>query len=310
MSDFSRPSRFQVRAAIILFLVAFAAATGPIAIRQAQLVGVHSLALIAIRLLLGSLALTPFALRRHRKEILSMPRRLWLYVILAGCMLAGNIIMLVLSLEYTSVLVSSVLRRTSPLWVISLEVIFLGAAFRRNVWWGVGLTLVGSVLVAFGAAGAVEAGSRPVLGAGLALFGSICSCLYLISGRAFRDRLPSLAYIWLIFTVAAVVGLLLAWAAGVSLTGYTLEGYFWVLVVTVVAQLMGHVLLNLSLQFTPATYASIATQAGLVLSAVLAFFFFGQIPSWLQVGGSSLIIGGILMVSVRRQTMQAAKVEG
>lgn len=278
-------------------MVIFAAAVGPITIRQAQYAGVPSLYIIAARLTLASLIMAPLVFKRYGRHLQELPLKSWLFIGASGFFFALNLLFLFLSLEYTSVLVSSVLRRTTPLWVIWLEIIFLGVVFTRNVWLGLFLTLGGTVLVGFGSGGAMQAGSNPLLGAILALIGSVSIGFYLLIGRKFSVSLPSLAYSWLVFTGAAVMALLAVIITRTPIAGYTPTGYLWVIIVTIITQFLGHVPMNKGLQYFPATHMSIILQMAVVVSAVLAFFFFNEVPSALQFIGSVAIIAGVVFVS-------------
>ncbi len=286
-----------LRAYVILLLIIFAAATGPIFIRKAQLAGAPSLYIIAVRLILASIILAPLVLKRHGAEIRQLPGVAWLLVVASSIFFVLNLLLLFLSLEYTSVLVTGVLRRTTPLWVIWLEIIFLGAIFTRSVWVGVFLTLIGSILVGLGSSSAVEAGSNPALGAIIALMGSMSIGFYLLIGRRFGRYLSSLAYSWLVFMGAALITILAVFIIGIPVTGYSLTAYFWILVVTVITQFLGHIPINLGLYYFPATYLSLVLQISVVVSAIIALFAFNEIPSIVQIVGSVVIMFGVIMVS-------------
>ena len=282
---------------IVLVVMIFAASAGPITIRQTQLVGVPSLVIIAARLVLASVVLAPFAWKEEPKMWRKLRRKEWLLLAAAGLLFALNLLLLFLALEYTSVLVTSVLRRTSPLWVIWLEILFLGGLFTRKVWVGLLLTMAGSVLVAWGSGGAIMAGSRPVFGATLALVGSVSIGLYLLIGRVFHTRLATIAYSWLVFTVAAVVTLVVTLFMGIPFVGYGLIGYVWIVITTIISQFLGHIPLNICLRYFSATKVSVFMQLGVVGSAVLAFFSFHEMPSLWQIVGSGTILLGVSLVS-------------
>ena len=287
------------KAYLILLILIFSAATAPIVIRNAQQAGVPSLYIIAVRLLLTSLALTPVVIKKYRASLGQLQPNEWLLAIAAGFFLALNLLLLFLALEYTSVLITSVLRRTTPLWVIWLEIIFLGVAFSRNVWLGLFLTFIGSILAGFGTAGAIQSGSHPVLGALLALCGAVSIGLYLLIGRRLSRNLPPLAYSWLVFSAAALIASIAVLATGTPLTGYSPAGYLWVLIVTFLTQVMGHIPMNMSLHYFPATYISLALQVAVVVSGLLALIFFREVPSLLQIVGSLAILAGVMLVSWR-----------
>ena len=55
---------------------------------------------------------------------------------------------------------------------------------------------------------------------------------------------------------------------------------------TILAQVIGHIFMNLSLQFFTATAMAIILQVAVVGSALIALFLFGEIPSAAQILGS------------------------
>ena len=287
----------QNRAYIAIGLTLFAAGSAPFFIRYAQLAGVPSLSIIVYRLVLGTLIITPYMLRHHTGTLKRMDQRDWVLAIGAGTFHALGLILLFFSLEYTSILVNGVLRRTSPLWSILMELFFLGAVFKRSMWWGLGIAMLGSVLIVFGTAGAIEPGSRPVFGGLLSLANAFTLSVYLIIGRSLRNKLPFMAYSWVLFASATVVSLIVALIVGVPFSGFTIEGYFWTIMIVFFAQIIGHMGANFAVRSITATYLAILMQAGVIVAAIFAFFLFGEIPSPLQIIGSVVLLGGIYWVS-------------
>ncbi len=282
------------------FLTCFTVAVAPIFIRLAQREGVPSLSIISMRLILGAVLLTPFALSRHSADIQSMTRRQWLISMTAGAIHALGIILLFYGLQYSSILINGVMRRTSPVWSIMIEIAFLGMVFHRKMWLGLIATLIGSFLLVYGTAGAVEPGSAPIWGGILSAGNAIAFSVYLIIGRTVRNELPFLAYTWVLFTSAAVVALIIAIVTKSSFLGYTSLGYFWVVIVTLVSQIIGHLSANFAVRHYSVTYLMVIMQVGVVLAAVIAFFIFGEIPSLLQIVGSIIILVGVAWVSLRK----------
>ena len=279
----------------------FSAASAPIAIRYAQLEGVPSLYIILVRLLLISIAITPYVWRNHRQELQALARRDWGWVISAGLLHGIGVGLLFFSLEYTSILVSAVMRRTSPLWVIAIEVLFLHAVFTRQVWFGIILTIIGTIFVGLGGATAIEGGSHPLFGALLAALTAVVNAVYLIIGRKLRHKLSFMPYSLVVFGSAALFMLVCVLLTNTPLSGYSTIGYFWIVAVAIIAQLFGHLPINASLQYFAATEISVGIHLSVVLSAVLAVFFLGEIPSSLQILGSLVAIGGVTLVVWRKE---------
>jgi len=285
----------------VLGIIIFSSSVTPIAIRITQAQGIPSMIIVLIRLWLVSLGLFPIIWTRYRQALFRLTRRDYLLSAAAGFWLALNLFMLFLALEYTSVLVTSVLRRTTPLWIILPEVFLLGAIFSRRIWFSLGLTLAGVVLVAAGGLNAIEGGSQPLLGAGMATFGALCFGIYLLIGRRMSDEMPTLLYSWLVFVSAALVTTFFVQITHTPVLGYSLSSYIWTLIVTFLAQFLGHIFINIGLQRISATAMGIILQVGVVVSAVIALFVFGEIPSSLQLIGSVLVIMGVLLATQEQQ---------
>ena len=93
-----------------------------------------SLVIVLIRLWLVSLALLPWIWLHYRREIFSLTSRQVLLSGISGFWLALNLVLLFVSLEYTSVLMTSLLRRTTPLWIVLPEILIFGVVFSRRFW--------------------------------------------------------------------------------------------------------------------------------------------------------------------------------
>ena len=286
-----------LRAWIIVGSTLFAATFGPLVIREAQLAGVPSLQLIFYRLLLTCTLLAPFMLRNERASVAALSGRDWLLLAVSGLFFAFNLICLFFALEYTSVLVTGVLRRTSPLWLAGMEVFFLGARFRRNLWYGLAIVIVGSAAVGFDANQLSAVGTNPQLGAALALIGALCIGIYLVIGRALRSRLPSLVYSWLVFGMAAIVILVVIVGSGAEQVGFSADTIFWIVAVTFVTQFLGQIPLNMGLHYFPATIMSLLMQSAIVFSAIIALFAYAEIPTPWQIIGSIAVLFGVYLIN-------------
>ena len=123
------PSR---RALFIILIIVFSAGLTPIAIRITQSEGMPSLVIVLFRLWLVSLGLLPLVLSRYRADLARLTRRQWLLSGIAGFWLSLNLLLLFVALEYTSVLMTSVLRRTTPMWIVLPEIFIFGVIFSRR----------------------------------------------------------------------------------------------------------------------------------------------------------------------------------
>lgn len=285
---------------LILFSIIFSAGVTPIVIRITQSEGMPSQVIVLIRLWLISLALAPLIWTRYREDLLRVTARQCLLAGIAGFWLSLNLMLLFLSLEYTSVLMTSVLRRTTPMWIVLPEMLIFGVVFSRRFWVSLVATVIGVALVGFGGLSAIEAGANPLLGGGMALFGSLCFGIYLLIGRQLNNVMPPLLYSFMVFFSAALVSSVIVAATGTPVTGYPASSYLWALLVTVLAQVFGHIAMNLALQSYTATAMAIVLQIAVVLSALIALFMFGEIPSLAQLIGSALVVYGVVLATIEQ----------
>jgi drug/metabolite transporter (DMT)-like permease len=290
------PPRVYGAVAVGLLAMSFAS----IFIRFAQNEGVPSLVIAMGRLTLAALVLTPVVLARHRDVLRLLRRGDYLLAAASGALLAAHFATWILSLEYTSVLVSVVLVTTSSLWAALLEFFFLRIHLRPVVIAGLLLAIGGGILIGLGGAGQTIPGSNPVLGGGLALAGAVSMALYLVIGRTLAVRVGLVPYIWLVYGCAAITLMIVVVLTATPVAGYSAQGYLWVALLGLAPQLIGHTSLNYALQYMSATYVSIATQMEPIGSAIAAFFIFHERPAPLQIVGSVVILVGVIVASLRQ----------
>jgi len=94
-------------------------------------------------------------------------------------------------------------------------------------------------------------------------------------------------------------------ANGISLIGYDLRGYLWVLLLAILAQILGHGALNFVLRFMSPTTLTMTVQSAPILSAIWAYLIFSEMPTIPQAIGSVILVIGVTIVlrgqQVRRQ---------
>ncbi len=296
--------RTPLQAYVVIAMGVLAVSLAAIFIRLAQNEGIPSLFIAAARMTIASLVLTPFTLLRHSQEIRNLHRPELTLAGVSGIFLAAHFATWILSLEYTSVLISVVLVNSNPLWVAVLEVFFLRAQLGRWVIIGLLIGIVGSIIVAIPPTGAVESGSNPLLGVFLAISGAITVAVYFVIGRKLRGKLSLLPYIWLVYGCSAIVLLGVVFFARIPIVGYSIEGYFYLVAMALVPQLIGHSSFNYVLKYFPATYVGIAVQLEPAFSAIIAFFLFQEIPLPFQILGSAVILAGVVLASLGQARSQ------
>jgi drug/metabolite transporter (DMT)-like permease len=135
------------------------------------------------------------------------------------------------------------------------------------------------------------------IGDALALVGALAAAGYLLIGRQLREKISLIPYVFVVYGMAAVVLVILMFASGRSPLGHSPQAYFWILMLALVPQLLGHSTFNWALRYLSAAYVSITLLGEPIGSAFLAYFLLSEVPSGLMVFGAILILLGILVAS-------------
>jgi drug/metabolite transporter (DMT)-like permease len=290
------PARPPLRAYLVIVVGIGVVSLAAIFIRLAQADGVPSLLIAASRLTIASLVLTPITVYRHWVDIRKLRRREIALALISGFFLAVHFATWIISLEYTNVLISSILVTTSPLWAALLEFVFLRAKLGRIVIFGLVIALAGGVVATLASSSGEQGlGQEPLLGSLLAVTGAVCVAVYFVIGRKLRASLNLLPYIWLVYGCAAIILLTGVLIAQIPITGYPEQSYLWMAAMALLPQLVGHSSFNFALKYFSATFVGIVTQIEPFLSAIIAVWVFQEIPSELQFIGSIIILVGIIL---------------
>jgi drug/metabolite transporter (DMT)-like permease len=295
---------------IVLFIGILSVSAASIFIRFAQR-DAPSLTIAALRLTFASLVLAPIALTRYRKEIYSLKRSELLLGLLSGLFLAIHFATWISSLAFTTVASSVVLVSTGPLWVALLSPIFLKEKLSRAAFFGLGLTLVGGAVIGLSDACSWDRGlscpylahifhGRAMWGNFLALAGAWALTGYLIIGRRLRSTLSLIPYIFIVYSIATLVLVVVMFSSGETPLGYQPMTYVWLLLLALLPQLIGHSIYNWALRYLPAAFVAVTTLGEPIGSVILAYFILKEKPALSVFFGGILILVGIYLASTHR----------
>ncbi len=291
----------QSRATQLWILVALSTVSwsfGPICIRFALQHDVPPALISSGRMIVGALFFTPYVWHKYAADIRLMPARSRWLAIFAGAMFGFNITLNAASLEHISVIIGQALIATIPIWVAIQEVAILKVKLKGSVWLGVFVALLGAILISWATSGEAPPlpGGNPSLGILMALISACSASLYIIIGRKVRGSVSFVPYIWLVYTSGAVTTLLIIALSRTQVLGYEWQGYFWVLLLAVLAQIIGHGVLNFVLRYLSPTTLTVTAQTVPALSVLWALLILSETPSTTQVGGSIVLIVGVGIV--------------
>ncbi len=253
-----------------------------------------ALIIATYRLVLASLMLAPFA--GLRKPWRGWERREMGWFFLSGLLLSLHFALWIASLKYTSVASSVVLVTTHPIFVGIGGLLFLKERLGLNLITGIALSVLGSGLISYGD---MSLSKEALMGDGLALLGAIAASGYLLVGRKMRKEQELFSYIFPVYSIAGLILVLFSLIFQKPFFGYSSSTYFYLFLLAVLPQLIGHTAFNWALKYLPASMVAIAILGEPIGSTLLAYFVLGEgLTVWKVIGGMSILSG--ILIALRK----------
>ena len=234
----------------------------------------------------------------------------WRAALAGGVALALHFWSWMASLQTTSVLSSTLLVTSTPLW-LGLAGRWLPGEQPLNLrgWLGLGVALVGSAAMLVEGSRATGHDAVTPEGSALALLGALFGGLYWLAGRAGR-RNDSVADLSVISTGVAALALLpaLLLQGGGLMTGASTQTWVLWLILAIFPQLIGHNGLLWALRHWSATTISVLVLLEPVIATGLAALWSEASPSPRAWAAATVAIGGVALV-VRTQPGPTAEAE-
>ena len=249
----------------------------------------------AWRLLWTVLMLTPVVLGKAavRRELTEAPKKLVWLSVFSGLFLAIHFVLWFESLQHTSVASSTTIVCTEVIWVCLGFCLFLKGRISGKAMLAIGVTLLGSVLIALSDSGS----GAGLYGDILALLAAVAVAVYTLIGRVVREKLSTTVYTYMVYAACAAV-----LVATCLVQGHHLFAYGWSAVIVggllaVFSTILGHSIFSWCLKYFSPSFVSASKLCEPVVAAIMAGFLFGELPGWLQMIGGALILGGVLWYS-------------
>ncbi len=249
----------------------------------------------ALRMVFSALLVAAPALgsAATRRELRGLSRGEWGALALAGGFLALHFILWISSLSRTGIASSVVLVSTSPLWVGLYAAVISRKRVPAAFWAGLALALAGGAVIG---GGDLAPGSARSGGDVLAIGGAIAVAGYFLVGSSLRRKLSIAAYVFPVYSIAAVLLVAGAAVSGDSLAGWEPRTYLYAFLMALVCQAIGHSLFNWALRHLDATVVAIASLGEPVGASVLALLVLAEAPGWTAVAGGAVALAGIAIV--------------
>lgn len=251
-----------------------------------------SAVLAAWRLLWSVILMTPLVLGSAavRQELRKADKKCALFSALSGVFLAAHFILWFDALKKTSVASAATLVCTEVIWVSLGFCLFLKGRIGKKAAAAIGVTLLGSVLIALADSGA---GEGHLEGDILAVLAAMASAVYMLFGRSAQKKLSTTVYTYLVYSSCALVLLVVC---GFQRTGLLISGANPVIVgflLALFSTILGHTIFSWALKFYSPSFVSACKLLEPVGAGILAVFLFGEIPAPVALLGAVLILAGV-----------------
>lgn len=246
-------------------------------------------------------ALPPLALlgwledRRYGPRAGGQRRLAWV----AGMFFAADLVLWHHAIGQVGAGLATVLGNTQVVFVPIAAWLFLGERPGGRVAASVPVVLVGVVLIS-GIIGEGAFGQDPLLGV---LFGIGTGIAYagflLVQRRANRDHRRPAGPLFDATLSAAAGSMLIGFALGEVDLVPSWPSHGWLLLLALGVQVVGWLLISISLPRLPSAITSVVLTLQPVGSVLLGIWILSEAPSGLQLVGVGLILAGLLMVTLR-----------
>jgi drug/metabolite transporter (DMT)-like permease len=294
---------------LVIGIGIMAVSSASILIRFAQ-GSVSSIVIAAYRLSIAALILLPFVWIHYRQALKALTVSQIIYTFVSGLFLAIHFATWISSLEYTSITSSVVLVTTTPIWVAIFSPIFLKEKNSLAIWVGILITILGSIFITLAQVCTLHdshfvcvmedgyRGTTTMLGNFLAVCGAWAAAGYLMVGRKVRKDIPITAYIFCVYSTAAILLIITSVFLGHKLFGFQPQSYLWLILLGLIPQLIGHSSFNYALGYLPAAFVSVTLVGEPLGTIVLAFFLLQEQPGVGELVGGFFILAGIIIISL------------
>ena len=248
-----------------------------------------ALTIAALRLVVSAPPMIALAATRRARAASPLGRRDLGLLVVSAVALAAHFAFWVESVQRTSILASVVLVTMQPLFVAIGAWLFLGERPSRAVSVGIALGVLGAALLV--GQGASDGGT--LTGNLFALIGGVMSSVYLVVGRGVRARLSTATYGAVVYSITAVILMALVLATGTQVGGLPASAYWFIVLLALVPQLIGHNAMNWALGSLSAAVVAVAILGEPVGSAIIAAVVLDEVPTVIEVAGGAVVLAGV-----------------
>jgi len=281
----------HARAYAVLALGVFAIGWSALFVRWTTMPGATS---AFWRLAIAQLVFVPWAFASRTPGAARPSRPAIQAAVAAGVFFAADLALFNTAVMIGSAANATLLGTNAPIFVALGAWLLYREVPTRRFWLGFGLSFFGMVAIV-----GADVARHPRLGVGdaLALGAGACYAGYLLNVRRSRREVDALTFSAVSGVTAALALLVICLVMRVPLRGFPVTGWWAVVGLALVTQVVGHLSVAYSLGRLPVSVTSVALLGQAPITALLAVPLLGEHLSALQLGGGALVLLGIYVVN-------------
>jgi drug/metabolite transporter (DMT)-like permease len=239
------------------------------------------------RMGISSLILLPFYFIKKKNFIFKDDLKIF---ILSGLFLALHFYTWITSLRFTTIMSSTVLVTTNPIFVSIFSYFLFKKIIKKKTIFAIILSIIGVIFMSNG-----FSISSNLKGTLLALFGAIFASLYIISNYYLRKNYDLLDIIFPVYSISFIVLFFLSILLKAKIYPLPFNEYLLFFLIALIPQVIGHSIFNYSLKFFSPVFISLTILGEPIGATIFGIIFFKEIPKILEMIGGFLIITGIVI---------------
>jgi len=247
------------------------------------------------RLLIAALALVPFILLHHKKDMKRLKPGSWTLLAICGVLLAIHLSLFYESLHHTSVASAASLVVLQPVAAMLLGLLMSREKFSQGAAISITISLIGIIIILIGD---YMLGGTNFFGDVLALISMVILAVYYIIGQRVRMHLNLLGYTFFVYAFGGLILLIFNFGFGNNFTGFGTQAWLSIIGLALIPTFLGYSLFNWALKWIHVHTVQIGMIFEPVVSVILAFFILKESVTGTQLLGGAVILFGLFLFIV------------
>ncbi len=250
-----------------------------------------ALAMAAYRMLFTTMMIALPVFMNNRSEFKSLSKKCYIMCVISGVFLAFHYAFWMQSIQRTTIANSTVLVSSSPIFVALFNYLLLKEKFNKRMILGIAASMAGTIIIAMGSSGGAQ--SSMMLGNFFAFLGAIFVAGYLVIGGIARKSASAGVYVFLVYSVSAIILFAMNFATGTPIYPYAPIEFLLFFLLAFCSSILGHTVYNYLVKYYSSTLISVSTLGEPIYASILAMLIFKELPSAYTIIGGIIVISGI-----------------